>query len=918
MAKIRKEQTDISLSGDVQNKLDKGGYTGTAKDLEDAINGKVDKEDGKGLSTKDFTAELHTKLKNINTDAFTNKGGYTGTAKDLKDLIDTKVNKQEGKDLSTNDYSNDEKNKVINLSKKVVKGISFTGDVNKRLTLTFEDGTILTADFKDKDTPQPDISPDIALNSMEFDINTGIFTGVRSDGKRITATLNGRFALLEHNHNDLYYSKQEITTELDKKAPKEHTHSFDDLTGKPEIMPEAPTDNKRYTRKNRTWVDIKNAFDFGEAEPLGTRDLNDVISPGVYWQNLKSNTSKSRNYPTENIRGGTLRVLPVSNQGSNIIHQLYTSGGTDGVGPNAIFYREDPRVFLRKLVNGNWIGWFELTNSDRILVQTSANFSTDDLIEEFPQHGASILLPNQNTTILLKKGTRKQIKYIQTSNHSVTFSEESGITAVGETSFAPKIGREIVVTLAGNIAYINSSQGETGIEDAPSDGNTYARKNGGWNLLDFFLSSKGVQELGTQNLNDLKTAGVYRQNRGQDTTKARNYPTENIRGGTLWVLPISEDPLIIHQLLVTGGTTTSGVNSSYYVEHSRIFMRKWVRSQKWSEWIELTTTNRVLTATDTTFTTNSTIEEFTQDKATILLPATASTITIEGGVTRKQIRYIQTENVSTTFVAGSGVQVVGDLVYAGKKGTFIDVVIKDNVAYVTSGDGYLQDAPSDGKDYLRHNNLWKAFEGVQFRELNDRENLNDLKTLGLFGQYNSGAANTARNFPYNSIRGGHLMVLPMTLRAGLVTVFQVYWSAGTQNAGHYTNHARVFMRAFVNNAEWLPWIEFNGGKVHNVVEGTLNLATAYKDFPVNESTFVLNQATTITIPNSILRCTFIKNTDAPITFTKVAGVTLIGQEVINAPIGAEISLVCNGNRAYVNSNTAQSVTIRHNIGRWSK
>lgn len=423
----------------------------------------------------------------VDTTQFLQKGGYDGTANTLKELIDTKVDKIPGKSLSTNDYSNVEKDKVTNLGKKVVKSLAITGDTNKRLTLTFEDGSILTADFIDKDTLPPGITPDVMLNSMEFDTGTGIFTGVRSDGQRITANLNGRFALLNHNHNDLYNTKQEIT-----------------------------------------------------------------------------------------------------------------------------------------------------------------NF------------------------------------------------------------------------LAGKV----------------------------------------------------------------DTTDPRLTDSRNAKDVPDWAKELTKPTYSFTEIL-------------------------------------------------------NLVEEFAK---------------------------------------------------------------------------YVQEAPKDSKDYIRNNGVWKVFEGWVFKELGT-ENLNNIKVPGFYGKFNSGEATVARNYPYDNIRGGHLLVLPMTL-GGNLTIFQVYFSAGTQNSGDYTNSARIFMRAFVNNSEWLPWREFDGGKVHNVTENALNLANAYKGFPVDNSVFVLNQATNISVPNSILRCRFIKNTSDDITFSKVSGVTIIGKETISLPEGTEISLVCNGNRAYVNTGSGESVSVNHDIGSW--
>lgn len=60
------------------------------------LNSKVDKIQGKNLSTNDFTDDYKNKVDNLNS------------------IIDTKVDKVSGKGLSTNDFTNDYKNKVDN------------------------------------------------------------------------------------------------------------------------------------------------------------------------------------------------------------------------------------------------------------------------------------------------------------------------------------------------------------------------------------------------------------------------------------------------------------------------------------------------------------------------------------------------------------------------------------------------------------------------------------------------------------------------------------------------------------------------------------------------------------------------------------------------------------------------------------
>lgn len=77
---------------DINNNMDK---------IDDALDGKVDKEAGKGLSTNDYN----------NTD----KGKVDNLPANTNTALAGKVDKIAGKGLSTNNYTTTEKNKVANL-----------------------------------------------------------------------------------------------------------------------------------------------------------------------------------------------------------------------------------------------------------------------------------------------------------------------------------------------------------------------------------------------------------------------------------------------------------------------------------------------------------------------------------------------------------------------------------------------------------------------------------------------------------------------------------------------------------------------------------------------------------------------------------------------------------------------------------
>lgn len=230
----------------------------------------------------------------------------------------------------------------------------------------------------------------------------------------------------------------------------------------------------------------------------------------------------------------------------------------------------------------------------------------------------------------------------------------------------------------------------------------------------------------------------------------------------------------------------------------------------------------------------------------------------------------------------------------------------------------FEDAPADSSEYVRKDNLWSKLNTIKFTELH-LENLNDVKEMGLYGKYNSSEATSALNYPSNAVRGGHLMVLPMTINPSTYTIFQIYWSAGTLSAGEYTDSARVYMRAFVNNSNWTQWREFDGGKLHQFTSATQNLQDLFNNtFPVDNSTFVVNQATTIQVANKTMRVSYIKNTDENIVFQPQSGVTLIGDTTITAPIGTKIELDVQNGRGYINYQKPQGANtqIDNNIGLW--
>ena len=165
-----------------------------------------------GLSTALEGTASAEQLRNHFTDSQAHSG-----------LFDRKVDKEAGKTLTSNDYTNEEKRTNQANAQKRVVGITVTGDVDKIITLTFADGTAIQAPFTDKDT-LPENLADIKLNSLNFNDQTGVLTGVRSDGQQLTVSLDGRYALLGHTHPEY--------------ALRTHRHHWDNIDGIPALATE--------------------------------------------------------------------------------------------------------------------------------------------------------------------------------------------------------------------------------------------------------------------------------------------------------------------------------------------------------------------------------------------------------------------------------------------------------------------------------------------------------------------------------------------------------------------------------------------------------------------------------------------------------------------------------------------------------
>lgn len=137
-------------------------YDDTA--ISQALTNKVDKVAGKGLSSEDFTTEDKEKLDNVKTytagtginiseDGEISATGVIAVDDELSDVsenpvqnkvvkgaIDGKVDKTEGKTLSSNDFTDEEKEKLSTLSNDITTVTDTTNDKSYNMSFRLVDG----------------------------------------------------------------------------------------------------------------------------------------------------------------------------------------------------------------------------------------------------------------------------------------------------------------------------------------------------------------------------------------------------------------------------------------------------------------------------------------------------------------------------------------------------------------------------------------------------------------------------------------------------------------------------------------------------------------------------------------------------------------------------------------------------------
>lgn len=119
LTRITEDETSIRLdftSGKytVIKKLPTSVEISFVTNLQEALDGKVDKVPGKQLSSNDFTNELRVKLETLENYVHP-EYHQISEVQNLQEALDGKVDKEAGKELSSNDYTDAEKSKLASI-----------------------------------------------------------------------------------------------------------------------------------------------------------------------------------------------------------------------------------------------------------------------------------------------------------------------------------------------------------------------------------------------------------------------------------------------------------------------------------------------------------------------------------------------------------------------------------------------------------------------------------------------------------------------------------------------------------------------------------------------------------------------------------------------------------------------------------
>lgn len=389
--------------------LDENGllyYHGKNKE---ALAKKVDKEDGKGLSTNDFTTAEKTKLAAVAENAnnyvlpaataetlggikvgdrlsITADGVLSATVQEtvvdtalsdtstnpvqnkvVKSELDKKVTKVSGKDLSSNDYTSTEKEKLKNIAENAQVNVIETIAVN---------GSNITVSNKKVDISVP-------TNNNQLTNGAGYITADAITGKE---DLSNKVTTLSSSSTDTEYpSAKLVYTELDKKVSK--------VSGKG-----LSTNDYTTTEKNK----LKNIAEGAEVNAISVISVNGTD---------QAITDKKVNIivPTDNNQIGnsagyiTAAAISDKEDSSNKVTEL-TDKSTDTQYPSAKLTYTELNKKVEK-IEGKGLSTNDFTNTLKTKLDGIAEGAQVNVIESIAVNGEDRTITGKKVDIAVPTDT---------------------------------------------------------------------------------------------------------------------------------------------------------------------------------------------------------------------------------------------------------------------------------------------------------------------------------------------------------------------------------------------------------------------------------------------------------------------------------------------------------------------------------
>ena len=397
-------------------KLDKGNYEGTANDLANAIDRKVDKVSGKILSSNDFTNELRRKLEElqqVDISLLLPRGNFTGTAQELKELIDNIMNI-----LQSPDTELDELREIVAFIKQ-----------NKRTLDT------------------------LGINNI---------AGLQD-------ALNGK-SPNDHHHDDRYSQLGHMHTEY---AHRQHQHNWDDILRKPNNL--ATTQNIEDAINNiqvggRNYILKSKEERYKEYKGTGEDYIYYIIAGGT----LEKNTTYtlSLEYKSQDIRN--VDLFFVNNDYSQSHYKNIPN--TNGLWKRELltFTTNDksPNGYIRIDNNGSDTGnvasklWTRNVKLEKGNIATDWSPAPEDIRIATEISGERQIFPDENIVYVTANTSNCDLQLIPLgysvafrkvfAGGQVTFTcDGKQIIYTGDTSFNGGDGSTAVVSVWNNKCYID-------------------------------------------------------------------------------------------------------------------------------------------------------------------------------------------------------------------------------------------------------------------------------------------------------------------------------------------------------------------------------------------------------------------------------------------------------------------------------